>query len=490
MARVQTSERQHPPRSPRHRSTKRRLARVVAALTAGAAVIAAAGLTVANAGAQESPEAAQAWNLAWSDEFNGANGSQPSTADWIYDIGHGYPGGPGNWGTGEIAAHTNSPANVSMDGNGNLEITALRDSAGQWTSARIETVRADFKPPSGGTLKVEGRLQLPQVAGEAALGYWPAFWSMGAPFRGNHWNWPGIGEIDFMENVNGLDWTFGTLHCGVAPGGPCNEFNGLAGQTYCGGSCHSGFHTYGMEWDESGAAGQLRWYVDGTLFHTIDEGDLPADTWAQMTDHAGYFLLLNLAIGGAFPDGVSGRTTPTAATVPGHSMLVDYVRVYTAAGDGTGNPTDPPTTVDPTDPPGDGIDAYSPIQAEAHVDQSGTGTENTADTGGGQNVAWIGNGDWLRFDDVDFGSQRPIDFVARVASGAGGSVSGLVEVRVDSRTSAPIGSFAIANTGGWQQWRTVPANVSGVTGVHDVYLTFTSGQPNDFVNLNWFHFRH
>jgi hypothetical protein len=27
-----------------------------------------------------------------------------------------------------------------------------------------------------------------------------------------------------------------------------------------------------------------------------------------------------------------------------------------------------------------------------------------------------------------------------------------------------------------------------VTGVHDVYLTFTSGQPADYVNLNWFTF--
>jgi hypothetical protein len=67
-------------------------------------------------------------------------------------------------------------------------------------------------------------------------------------------------------------------------------------------------------------------------------------------------------------------------------------------------------------------------------------------------------------------------------------VSGLVEVRLDSLSNAPIGSFAIANTGGWQSWRTVPANISGVTGKHNVYLTFTSGQPADFVSVNWFTF--
>lgn len=41
-----------------------------------------------------------------------------------------------------------------------------------------------------------------------------------------------------------------------------------------------------------------------------------------------------------------------------------------------------------------------------------------------------------------------------------------------------------ADTGGWQHWRTVPANMSPTTGVHQLYLTFTSHQAADFVNLN------
>ena len=56
---------------------------------------------------------------------------------------------------------------------------------------------------------------------------------------------------------------------------------------------------------------------------------------------------------------------------------------------------------------------------------------------------------------------------------------------LDSPTAAPIGSFAIGNTGGWQSWETVPANISRVTGVHTVYLTFASGQPADYVNVHW-----
>jgi len=96
----------------------------------------------------------------------------------------------------------------------------------------------------------------------------------------------------------------------------------------------------------------------------------------------------------------------------------------------------------------------------------------------------------VQYKGVNFGSTAARQFSARVASGVGGGASGLVEVRLDSRTNAPIGTFALANTGGWQSWRTVPTNISNVTGTHDVYLTFTSGQSADFVNVNWFNFAH
>jgi len=36
----------------------------------------------------------------------------------------------------------------------------------------------------------------------------------------------------------------------------------------------------------------------------------------------------------------------------------------------------------------------------------------------------------------------------------------------------------------------VPANVSGITGTHAVYVTLTSGQPTDYVNLDWITFTH
>jgi beta-glucanase (GH16 family) len=432
------------------------------------------------------PPTPAGWTTVWTDDFTGGANTLPSSANWIIDTGTSYPGGPPQWGTGEIQTYTNSTQNVSHDGAGNLRITPIRNASGGWTSARIETVRTNFKAPTGGVLRIEGRIQMPNVTGAAAAGYWPAFWALGQPYRGNFQNWPSIGEFDVMENVNGIDSVWGVLHCGVAPGGPCNEFNGLGANRACPGStCQSTFHTYRFEWDRSVNPNQLRWYVDGQQYHTVTQAQVGEPHWSNMTSHAGYFLLLNVAMGGAFPNGVAGSATPTAATVSGRPMLVDYVTVLTRGG-GT---TQPPTSQPPTSqPPGGVINAYSTIQAEAFNGQNGVQTEATTDAGGGTNVSHIANGDWVRFDRVDFGSTPARNFQARVASGAAGGVSGLVEVRLGSPTAAPIGSFAIANTGGWQSWRTVPANIAGVTGVQTVYLTFTSGQPADFVNVNWLTF--
>ncbi|WP_328708174.1 glycoside hydrolase family 16 protein [Microbispora hainanensis] len=448
------------------------------ALLAVTAAVLALAVRPADASVPATPSG---WSLVWSDDFNGAAGSLPSSTYWIIDTGHSYPGGPGNWGTGEIQNYTADPANVSLDGSGNLRITPI-GSGQNWTSARIETRRTDFKPEAGRILRIEGRIQMPNVTGNAALGYWPAFWALGSPYRGNYQNWPAIGEFDIMENVNGINSVWGVLHCGVNPGGACGETNGIGASRACPGStCQSAFHTYRFEWDRSVTPNQLRWYVDGQQFHSISQSQLDATTWSNMTSHSGYFLLLNVAMGGGFPNGVAGFSTPTSATVSGRPMVVDYVAVWQSGATSSPPPSSPPPT-------GGGVDARSIIQAENYQAQSGTQLEATQDTGGGQNVAYISNGDWLRFDGVNFGSTAARQFKARVASGAAAGVSGLVQVRLDSPTATPIGDFAVANTGGWQSWTTVPANIAPTTGTHTVYITFSSGQPADFVNLNWFTF--
>ncbi|MFE0251015.1 glycoside hydrolase family 16 protein [Streptomyces sp. NPDC059010] len=453
----------------RRRSARRALLAVLGTL---GLVAAAATVAVPSANAA-APPPPSGWTQVFLDDFNGAANTGVNTSNWQYDTGTSYPGGPANWGTGEVETMTNSTGNVSLDGNGNLRITPLRDSAGRWTSGRIETVRTDFQPPAGGKLRIEGRIQMPNVTGTAAEGYWPAFWTLGAPYRGNYQNWPSVGELDIMENVQGMNRVWATMHCGTNPGGPCNETTGLGNYTACPGStCQSGFHTYTMEWDRSVSPETIRFYVDGTQFHSVNAGQMDAATWSNATNH-GFFIILNVAMGGAFPDALGGGLD--GDTQPGHPMVVDYVQVL-SSGSGT------------TPPPTGNRDAYSAIQAESFDGQGGVSTESTADSGGGQNIGALANGDWALYRGVNFGSTAATQFVARVASGAAGGVSGLVEVRLDSRGNAPVGSFAVGNTGGWQSWRTIPANISGVTGTHDVYLTFTSGQPADFVNVNWFNF--
>lgn len=458
--------------------------RILLAATATAAMLGASIAAAMHAGASV-PPTPTGWNLVWSDDFNGASGTGVNTSNWLYDTGTSYPGGAANWGTGEVETMTNSTTNVYQDGSGHLAIKPVRSSSGAWTSGRIETQRTDFAAPAGGKLRVEASIQQPNVSGAAAAGYWPAFWMLGAAARPvGATNWPGIGEWDIMEDINGLSSEFGTLHCGTSPGGPCNETTGLgSGQRTCSG-CQTGYHTYAIEYDRSVSPEQLRWYLDGNNFFTVNANQVDATTWNNATQH-GFFIILNVAMGGGFPAAFGGG--PTASTQSGVPMNVDYVAVYTSGG-GTTSPT--PTAASPTSGGGGGHDAYSAIQTESYDAQSGTQTETTTDTGGGQDVGWIANGDWLQFNNVNFGSTPATQFYGRVASGASGGVSGLVEVRLDSRSNAPIGSFAVGNTGGWQTWQTIPANISSVTGTHTVYLTFTSGQPADFVNINWFDFGH
>ncbi|WP_433305376.1 1,3-beta-glucanase [Actinoplanes sp. CA-030573] len=270
-------------------------------------------------------------NLIWSDDFDGAAGSRPAARDWIFQTGAGYPGGAAQWGTGEVERMTADAANAALDGSGHLAITPLRQGpAGAWTSARLETRRTDFAAPPGGAVRIEATLRMPDVTGTAAAGYWSAFWALGAPARAvGATNWPHIGEWDVMENVNGHDSVWHTFHCGTPVGGPCAEPTGISsGELPCAG-CRTGFHTYAIEYRRDSSPEELLWYVDGKNTFTVRAGQVDPGTWAAANQH-GFFVILNVAIGGAFPAHFGGG--PTAATRTGVPMLVDRVAVYTSNG--------------------------------------------------------------------------------------------------------------------------------------------------------------
>jgi beta-glucanase (GH16 family) len=245
---------------------------------------------------------AATWNLVWSDEFS----SPLSSANWSYEIGT----GSGGWGNNELQYYTNRSQNIQVV-NGNLEITALKESYGGmgYTSARIKSKGLkEFKYG-----KIEARMKLP-----SGKGIWPAFWMLGSNI--DSVSWPRCGEIDIMERVNTEPYVHGTVHW---------DSNGYASFGRQSGNLDfSQYHTYSIEWDSK----YIRWFVDGVQYNEIlIENNAGGTEEFQQS----FFLLLNLAVGGNWPGSPDG-STPFPA-----KMFVDYVRVYS---DGGSTPPPPPPT--------------------------------------------------------------------------------------------------------------------------------------------------
>jgi hypothetical protein len=285
------------------------------------------------------------WQTIWTDDFNGAANTSPSAANWLLRTGTQYPGGAANWGTGEIETASASTANVYLDGAGKLNIKAIRDGAGNWTSGRIETQRTDFAPAPGELLKFTAVIKQPDVANQ--LGYWPAFRATGAAYRGNYNNWPGVGETDIMSGVNGRSQLSNTLHCGTAPEGVCNEYNGrTSGLATCAG-CQTAFHEYTQVIDRTKTDEEVRFYLDGKQTWVVRQSQVGVAAW-QAALHHGFYLRFDLAIGGLYANAVAGRTVPTPQTTSGGILAVDSVTVARATGTVPAPMVDPPTPTTPS----------------------------------------------------------------------------------------------------------------------------------------------
>jgi len=131
---------------------------------------------------------------------------------------------------------------------------------------------------------------------------------------------------------------------------------------------------------------------------------------------------------------------------------------------------------------------YPTLQAEAAA-LNGIQKQDTRDQGGGQNVGWIGNGDSMRYDGIDFGPVPATKLQVRVASDGGDG--GRMEIRLDGPEQPVVGVLNVTDTGGWQDWRTDVVVLSvPVTGVHTVFLMFAKDDHDEFVNINWLQFQH
>lgn len=244
------------------------------------------------------------WQLVWEDDFKGSAGQLPDSDNWVLRIGRG-PGNDG-WGNQELQYYTDRPENVSLDGEGNLAISAARESFGgaAFTSGRIAT-QGLFEQAYG---RFEARIKMPW-----GPGIWPAFWLLGSDIDAV--GWPQCGEIDIME-YRGQEPNFihGSIHGpGYSGGEAITKSFGLPN-----GRFDVDFHTYAIEWGE----GYINFFVDETLYQQIT----PEDAAGEWVYDQPFFIILNVAVGGNYVG------FPTDQTPFPQTMLVDWVRVFREVG--------------------------------------------------------------------------------------------------------------------------------------------------------------
>lgn len=409
------------------------------------------------------------WTQVWADNGDGAANSLPDSSKWRNDTG-------GNgWGNSELESYTNRWQNARYDGAGNLVIEARAETytgsdgiTRNYTSGRLLTA-ATFNQAYG---RFEANIKIPY-----GQGIWPAFWMLGNNIGSV--GWPTCGEIDIMENVGyEPNITHGTIH---GPG--YSGAGGIGAPFDLGAPVHNSFHQFAVEWEPS----IIRWYVDGVERVARTPADLPGgSTWVY--DHP-HFLLLNLAVGGAWPGNPDGSTS-----FP-QQMTVDYVRVYTR--DSTqrpylGAPLPIPGTIqaEDFDDGGPGV-AYNDTTVlnqgglNAFRNSEQVDLEACTDSGGGVDLGWTAPGEWLEYT-VNVAAAGPYALSARMASADAG---GTFHFRLDG-SDLGNSQFTVPNSGGWQAWTSLgPQTVNLPAGQHLLQLRYdTAGPGGGCGNLNWFRF--
>ncbi len=239
----------------------------------------------------------QSWQLVWADEFEGPAGQLPDSTKWNFDIGTG-------WGNAQLEFDTDRPENASVDGNGNLAITARRESfAGSaFTSARI-TTKGLLDQAYG---RFEARIKMPW-----GPGIWPAFWLLGSNI--DEVGWPQCGEIDIMEyRGQEPNLIHGSVHGpGYSGGAAVTKSYGFPNARF-----DTDFYVFAVEWGED----YIYYFVNDVLYLAITPEDVPGE-WVY--DHP-FHIILNVAVGGNYVG------FPTSQTPFPQTMLVDWVRVYSA----------------------------------------------------------------------------------------------------------------------------------------------------------------
>ncbi|GGM76663.1 hypothetical protein GCM10010967_05340 [Dyadobacter beijingensis] len=118
------------------------------------------------------------------------------------------------------------------------------------------------------------------------------------------------------------------------------------------------------------------------------------------------------------------------------------------------------------------------VEAESFDAMREVRTENTGDEGGGQNVGYIDDNDWMDYN-LSLANARDYEIQFRVANQWG---NGIIEIQ--NASGAVLGSVNVPQTGGWQNWVTISTTVPLPAGSQVIRLFARSGA----FNLNWFSF--
>jgi endoglucanase len=117
------------------------------------------------------------------------------------------------------------------------------------------------------------------------------------------------------------------------------------------------------------------------------------------------------------------------------------------------------------------------IEAENYTSMSGIQTEPTSDVGGGLNVGWQDTGDWMNYSvNVSTAGTYTVNF--RVATMFNGP-----QFQLRNSSGTVLATLNVPNTGGFQTWRTISAQVTLPAGQQTLRI-HTSNAAGGW-NINW-----
>ncbi len=122
--------------------------------------------------------------------------------------------------------------------------------------------------------------------------------------------------------------------------------------------------------------------------------------------------------------------------------------------------------------------AFIQIEAEDYSSLSSSTIEIIGTGGSGSGLGYIENGDYLVFNQIDFGDGAT-SFKARVAT----SGTTNIQLRLNSPSGTLVGTLPVSSTGDWNAYEEQTCTINKVTGINDLYVVFTGA-----VNIDWFTF--